>query len=176
MVMLLDEARNKSIDPPDTPPPSFSRLHHTGRPGRPRIEIDPQALSMALALEPKTTLAGVLGCSTRTVRRRQQEIEDQAGTPITPQRSRFSDNELDAIISGILKDFPHYGRSMLIGAMTFHGHNVPERHIRESLERIRGAPGRFFGSRPIHRRKYSVPAPNSLWHHDGQHGMFYFIP
>lgn len=24
----------------------------------------------------------------------------------------------------------------------------------------------------IRRRVYSVPGPNSLWHHDGQHGRF----
>ena len=59
MVTLLDKAGDKSIDPSDAPPPSLSHLCRTDGPGRPRIEIDPQALSMALVLEPKTTLASV---------------------------------------------------------------------------------------------------------------------
>lgn len=172
MVELLDVAEGQSLDPPTEPAPSLSHLNHTGTPGRPRIEIEPGVLSTVLSIEPKTTLATILGCSARTVRRRQQDVERQTGVRLTPQRSTLPDNELDRIVGGILAEFPHYGRSMLMGAMTFQGHNVPERHIRRSLDRVRGAPGRFFGSRPIHRRKYFVPAANSLWHHDGQHGAF----
>lgn len=169
MVQALDEAYGQSLD--QLPPPSSSQsyLGHTGNPGRPRVEIDAVILQ-SLALEPKTTLAEQLGCCTRTVRRRQQELEHQTGTALVPQQSVLSDNELDAIVGDVLKDSPNYGRSMLIGAMTFRGYNIPERRIRESLNRVRGAPGRFFGSRPIHRRSYYVPAANSLWHHDGQHG------
>lgn len=172
MVELLDGAEGQSLDPPTEPTPSLSHLSYAGTPGRPRIEIEPGVLSTVLSIEPKTTLATILGCSARTVRRRQQDVERQTGVRLTPQRSTLPDNELDRIVGGILAEFPHYGRSMLMGAMTFQGHNVPERHIRRSLDRVRGAPGRFFGSRPIHRRKYFVPAANSLWHHDGQHGAF----
>ena len=172
MVKLLDDAEDQSIDPPTTSPPSLLHLNHTGVPGRPRIEIDPDVLSRTLALEPKTTLADILGCSSRTVRRRQQEVEDWNGILLTPRRAALSNDELDPIVSEILKEFPHYGRSMLMGAMSFNGYNIPERRIRDSINRVCGAPSRFFGSRPIHRRKYYVPAANSLWHHDGQHGEF----
>ena len=175
MVESLDEAEDKSVDPPTVPPPSLPPLNHTGRAGRPRIEIDPRVLSDTLPLEPKTTVARLLGCSPRTIRRRQQAIERQTGVSLTPDRSRLSDEELDAIVCGILEDFPHYGRSMVLGAMTVHGHNVPESRVRKSIDRVRGAPGRFFGARPIHRRKYFVPAANSLWHHDGQHGVSYSV-
>lgn len=172
MVELLDVAEGQSLDPPTEPAPSLSCLNYTGTPGRPRIEIEPGILSSVLSIEPKTTLATMLGCSARTVRRRQQDVERQTGVHLTPRRSTLPDNELDVIVDGILAEFPHYGRSMLMGAMTFQGHNVPERRVRQSLDRVRGVPGRFFGSRPIHRRKYFVPAANSLWHHDGQHGAF----
>ena len=172
MIQLLDEAGTLSIDPPTSPLPSVSHLNRTGAPGRPRIEIDPDILSRTLALEPKTTLADALGCSARTIRRRQQEVEGRTGLPLTPRRPVLSDDELDPIVRGILEEFPHYGRSMLIGALTFNGYNVPERRVRDSITRVCGAPSRFFGSRPIHRRKYYVPAANSLWHHDGQHGGF----
>jgi hypothetical protein len=175
MVISLDGAENDSIDPPTEQPPSLSVLNRTGRPGRPRFEINPSVLASALPIERKTTLANMLGCSARTVRRRQQDVERQTGVQLAPERSVLSNDELDAVVGPILEEFPHYGRSMLMGAMTVRGHNVPERRIRESLDRVRGAPGRFFGSRPIHRRKYYVPAANSLWHHDGQHGGLFTI-
>lgn len=173
MVKLLDEAKDQSIDPPTAPPPPLSLLHHTGVAGRPRIEIDPTVLSSILSMKPKNSLARMVGCSARTVRRRQLEVERQTGEPLTPNRSTLSDDELDALVAKNLEDFPHFGRNMLIGAMAFQNINVPERRVRDSLERVRGAPGRFFGSRPIHRRKYYVPAANSLWHHDGQHGLLF---
>lgn len=171
IVRLLDQARNQTLDPPNPPHPPPSYTSHTGRAGRPRVEIDQGVLSNSLLLEPKTTLATILGCSARTIRRRQQEIEDKTGIPLCPQKSLLSDEEVDKVVEGILVESPGYGRSMVMGAMAVSGHNVPERRVRESLDRVRGVPARFLGSRPIHRRKYFVPAANSLWHHDGQHGM-----
>ena len=172
MVELLNVAGGQSLDPPTEPAPSLSHLNHTGTPGRPRFEIEPGVLSSVLSIKPKTTLATILGCLARTVRRRQKDVERQTGVRLAPPRSTLTDNELDGIVGGILAEFPHYGRSMLMGAMTFRGHNVPERRVRQSLDRVRGVPGRFFGSRLIHRCKYFVPAANLLWHHDGQHGAF----
>jgi hypothetical protein len=175
MVESLDEAEGDSVDPQTIPLPSLSHLNHTGRRGRPRIEIDPSILSTTLPIKRKTTLASAIGCSARTVRRRQKDVEQQTGVALTPDRSKLSDADLDAVVGKILREFPHYGRSMLTGAMTVQGHNVPEKRIRASIARVRGAPARFFASRPIHRRKYYVPAANSLWHHDGQHGTLYPI-
>lgn len=170
IIQELDDARNRAVDPPGSMDP-LSHTSRTGGPGRPRVQIDESVLSSSLLIDSKATLASMLGCSARTVRRRQLEIEEEKGVQLIPQRSAFSEDELDTVVGGILLDFPHYGRSMLMGAIAVRGHNVPERQVRESLDRVRGAPGRFFGSRPIHRRKYYVPAANSLWHHDGQHGM-----
>ena len=172
MVELLDVAEGQSLDPPTEPAPSLYHLNYTGAPRRPRIEIEPGILSSILSIEPKTTLATLLGCSARTVRRCQKEVECQTGVCLAPPRSTLTNNELDEIVDGILVEFPHYGRNMLMGSMTFRGHNVQERRVRQSLDRVSGVPGRFFGSRPIHRRKYFVPTANSLWHHDGQHSAF----
>lgn len=170
MVQALDEAQNQSMDLPAIPIPPPSHPHHTGAPGRPRLEIDPGILESTLAVETKTKVADMLGCSARTIRRRELDFKRQTGIALTPQRSSLSDERLDEVVAALLQEFPHYGRSMLMGAITANGHNVPERRIRESYTRVCGAPGQFFGSRRIHRRKYYVPAANSLWHHDGQHG------
>ena len=47
---------------------------------------------------------------------------------------------------------------------------VSEARVRDSLERVSGVPGTF-GGRRVHRRRYQVAGANSLWHHDGQHGI-----
>lgn len=169
MVQALDDAQLQSLDPPATSPPSLSYLKHTGGPSRPRIEIEPELLQSALALGPKSSLANMLGCSPRTITRRQRELED-AGMNLAPQQTRVTDDELDIIIREILHRFPDFGRSMVMGTLDDGNYNVPEHRVRASIQRVRGAPSQFFGARRIHRRKYFVPAVNSLWHHDGQHG------
>lgn len=50
------------------------------------------------------------------------------------------------------------------------GENIPHERIAQSLRRIDQI-GRVFRRHVIERKAYSVPGPNALWHHDGQHGM-----
>ncbi|THH13742.1 hypothetical protein EUX98_g9686, partial [Antrodiella citrinella] len=50
------------------------------------------------------------------------------------------------------------------------GHHVPRERLTLSYARVHGTPG-IFGARTIHRRQYNVAGANSLWHHDGQHGL-----
>ena len=69
MVACLDQASQISNDVPDAPPPSTSELTHTGRFGRPRIEINPELLQIALDIRGgPTSLGTVFGCHPRTVR------------------------------------------------------------------------------------------------------------
>jgi hypothetical protein len=70
----------------------------------------------------------------------------------------------------VLELFPNFGRQMLDGHFRFLGHHVPRSRILESYARVHGAPTTMFGAKRIQRRVYSVPGPNSLYHHDGQHG------
>lgn len=170
MVRALDEAQLQSLDPPTISPPPLSHLSRADGPGRPRIEIKPEVLQTALALETKTVLASLLDCSVRTIRRRQRELEAESGALLTPQRTAITRAELDRVVQEILHGFPNFGRSMVMGRLNADGYNIPERDVRASIQRVRGVPSQFFGSRRIHRRKYYVPAVNSLWHHDGQHG------
>lgn len=55
------------------------------------------------------------------------------------------------------------------GALSTWGYRISIERIRLSLLRIDPI-RRVFESQRIRRRKYSVAGPNSLWHHDGQHG------
>ena len=192
MVAHLDEASQGSTDPPDAPFFPTTTLLYTGRPGRPRIMINPQLLETALELRGPTHLAPVFDCGARTIRRRGLEygivepgdpvyidFEQADGTVTRIYRSSASavsdlgDDELDGVMASILEAFPTFGRQMIDGHLRHLGHRIPRSRLRESYARVHGAPANSFGPRRIERRVYSVPGPNSLWHHDGQHGKFF---
>lgn len=85
--------------------------------------------------------------------------------------SSISDSDLDTLIHTIRQQFVRAGVSMLDGMLRTLGHRVPSQRIRDSLHRIDPVQ-RVFERIRIRRHVYSVPGPNSLWHHDGQHGIY----
>lgn len=87
--------------------------------------------------------------------------------PLSP----MSDEELDGLVIQLRSHFKRAGISMLDGMLRRLGHWVPRRQIRESLLRIDPV-RRVFERITIRRCEYHVAGPNSLWHHDGQHGMY----
>ena len=180
MTFHLDQARHASSDPLEDPTIPFASTVHTGRRGRPRVEIEPNLLSTALMLRPKTRIAETASCSARTIRRRQLDYGINAQRSQTHQRTgdndfsllspqEISDEQLDQCLAIIMQDFPSFGRRLATAALRRDGVMVSERHVRESLTRVSGVPGTF-GGRRVHRRRYQVAGANSLWHHDGQHG------
>lgn len=194
MVHELDEAALHSADPQD-PGISLHVVHEvrTGRRGRPRKDIDINFLRTALELRGPTHIAPVIGTSSKTVRRWALEANlVQPGQPVfeyfthndgtverlhnsgTRPTATLSDNALDEIVHSILESFPAWGRRMLAGRLESLGHHVPRERLIASYLRAHGPPGSF-GDRTIHRRTYSVAGANSLWHHDGQHGMYFLI-
>ncbi|CDO75561.1 hypothetical protein BN946_scf184858.g1 [Trametes cinnabarina] len=189
MAADLDAACDQSVDPPDAAPLLAAQPALTGRPGRPRIEIDRQFLEFALDVRGPTQIGELLGCHPRTVRRRALELglvspgppvfstlQDPSGTSLnvhmtlTTPVSTLTDDMLDRIVADILTAFPNFGRRMIVGHLRSQGHHVPERRVAEAYVRVRGAPA-IFGRRIIVRKKYQVAGPNSLVHHDGQHGL-----
>lgn len=92
-------------------------------------------------------------------------------TSFTGPISSLTNDELDSIVNRLRAHFRRAGISMLDGMLRRLGHRVPRERIRESLMRIDPVQ-RVFQRIRIRRRKYSVPGPNALWHHDGQHGAF----
>ena len=193
MIQCLDDAVHLSSDPPDAPPLQTSFHVHTGNAGRPSIHIPPSILATALELRGPTHLASVFNCSARTVRRRALEHGlAEPGPPVyikyehgdgstfkfygggNDPLTELSDDDLDEITSQIIELFPNFGRRMIDGHLRHLGHHVPRSRVQESYARVHGAPASSFGPRRIQRRVYSVPGPNSLAHHDGQHGMSKF--
>ena len=192
MIDRLDQAAITSADPPDVPDVQTTSIRRTGRPGRPRIEIDRDVLATALEMRGPTGLAPVFGVSARTVRRnalRQGLVEpgepvyrdvqapdgstERVYTSSTAPATDIEPEALDQIVREILSSFPTYGRRMLRGHLSSLGYRIPRPQLEASYLRVHGPPAAHFGPRRIERRVYSVPGPNSLWHHDGQHGRYF---
>lgn len=83
--------------------------------------------------------------------------------------SDISDADLDLIILRLRSHFHRAGISMMDGMLRRLGYHLPRERVRQSLLRIDPV-HRVFERITIRRRTYSVPGPNVLWHHDGQHG------
>ena len=190
MKVDLEHAKHVSVDEPDHAPVPHTSLVYTGRPGWPRIQVDPGILTTASQLGGPTALSRVFGVSSRMIRR--QELEQGLVEPgdavystftdsdghttriymsSTGAQSSLTDNELDEIVLKILNMFPSFGRRMIDGHLHHLGHHVPRRRIQESYARVNGPPVSAFGLRCIQYRVYRVAGYNSLQHHDGQHGM-----
>ncbi|KAJ7477489.1 hypothetical protein FB451DRAFT_1032905 [Mycena latifolia] len=84
--------------------------------------------------------------------------------------SEIPDDELDFLLLHLRSHYRRAGLGMLDGMLRRLGHRVPRERVRQSLLRIDPV-RRILERIRIRRRIYSVPGPNSLWHHDGQHGM-----
>lgn len=163
---------------------------HTGRRGRPRIEIDENFLAFALDLRGPTGIAPVTQTSGRTVRRRALDyglLEPAAPvymdhtdpatgdtrrtyTSTTAPVSILTDAELDDTMHHILEVFPAFGRRMIQGYLRQMGERVPTERVRQSYSRVHGPPVSY-NNTPTGRQVYRVAGPNSLSHHDGQHGL-----
>ncbi|KAF7350246.1 hypothetical protein MVEN_01328100 [Mycena venus] len=142
-------------------PPTGADLVMTWRTstgGRPRVDIDRDILAQALSLRGPTHLRRVFNVNSRTIRTRYTPIPPQPDGTVSHMYTSTSapvftltDEELDSILTSILEMFPNFGRKMLKGRLRGHS-----------------------GARFIHRTPYNVAGANSLWHHDGQHGLIRF--
>jgi hypothetical protein len=97
------------------------------------------------------------------------DTNDPQVMSFTGPLSALTDTDLDDLIKQLRCHFHRAGIRMLNGMLRCLGHHVPQDFIRDSLMRIDPVQ-RVFQQIQIRRHEYSVPGPNALWHHDGQHG------
>jgi hypothetical protein len=192
MLNRLDSARHASRDQPDGPSFQVTSSRPTGARGRPRKDINREWLAQMSTMRDKPGIASVLGVSTRTLRRRELELGISLPGVAFVQRHLLSDGtyditynsqssslpalndtEVDSIVASHLEIFPNFGRSMIIGSLLSNGQRLTRKQLRASYDRLQGGPTQTFSNRRIHRRTYQVAGPNSLWHHDGQHGNMF---
>ena len=134
----------------------------SGQRGRPSIILSP---SQILFLREKhfrwIDIAKLLGISSRTLRRKVVEmgIDDS-------NFSAISDDELKNVMRSIQETTPNIGQSRMMGALRSRGICVQRWKVREHLRFLDPIGTTLRWGQTIFRRKYYVPAPNSLWHID----------
>lgn len=193
MIRALRDAEGASLDPPIENPQALGTRTHTEGPGRPRVDISREDLALLSSGRSRLTdIAVIYDCSARTIRRRlldygladpgpsvYEDLAQQDGGTLRIYRPGHASNlssltnpELDQIMLSIYYQFPSFGRRMIDGYLLELGQRVPRARIEQSYRRVIGPPTRTFAPRRLVRREYNVPGPNSLWHHDGQHGKY----
>ncbi len=141
---------------------------HEGVSGRPRFNIPRNQLSCLL--EKRFTvpqIAGILGVSIRTVRRRMTEYD----LSVRAYYSELNDDQLDRIVEEIQVQFPTCGNRQMQGHLLARGIRVQQHRIREAQRRVDPAGSVMRRLRTIHRRSYQVNGPLALWHIDGNHKL-----
>ena len=144
-------------------------LQRTARPrGRPQIHISEEQLAMLLELHFSIRdMAAMLQVSPDTVRRRIHQFGLQGLTGY----SDMTDGDLDTITREYVETHPNSGSRLYAGYLRSRGLRVRRCHVRESLFRVdpQAVCRRF--RQALHRRRYRVGMPNSLWHIDGYHKL-----
>uniref|UniRef100_A0A3B3DGH7 Uncharacterized LOC112153455 n=1 Tax=Oryzias melastigma TaxID=30732 RepID=A0A3B3DGH7_ORYME len=138
--------------------------------GRPTIKISVEALEGYIRLGLKRReIARLCGVSIRTISRRLQ----QHGLSVSTMYSDVTDAELDSLVLELHRAHPQCGYRMMRAYLQTRGHRVQIARVRESLRRVdpQGTEFRSLLNRTLHRRQYNVPAPNCLWHIDGNHKL-----
>ena len=128
------------------------------RRGRPTLDI-PVSLRIS-------DIAHILQVSESTVKRRITQFGLESNL-----RTEISDSDLDIITADFVHHFPNSGQNSYDGYLRGKGIKIQRYRVRESLSRVdpMGVQRRL--RRALHRRMYSVPMPNSLWHIDGYHKL-----
>ncbi|KAF8185877.1 hypothetical protein K438DRAFT_1836458 [Mycena galopus ATCC 62051] len=103
------------------------------------------------------------------------EVEELAASSqptasFTGPMSDISDDDLDMLLLRLRTHYQQAGLSMLNGMLHQLGHRIAIERIRQSLLHIDPV-WQIFECICIRRRDYCILGPNSLWHHDGQHGL-----
>ncbi|KAG1925077.1 hypothetical protein F2P79_025774 [Pimephales promelas] len=89
--------------------------------------------------------------------------------------SDIDNTELDRLVMTIQREHPRCGYRMMRAFLQARGHLIQFFRIRESLHRVdpEGTQLRALANRTLHRRQYSVPSPNCMWHIDGNHTLIH---
>ena len=190
MAEALYDAAAASNDTPEGPSVEVTDFKPKGKRGRPRKNINKAFLQHALGVCNKTRIGAALGCPSRTVRRCAIDHGlEKAGVSVfnaviqpdgstlrvwqvsgSIQNEEIDNNTLDHHVADALQALPESGCAMVMGNLKAKGIKVSHAQVQKSLEQVWRLPAQF-GWRRLQRRVHSVPGVNSLWHHDGNHGM-----
>ena len=141
--------------------------------GRPLLAITREQLEHLRSLYFSwQKIAKLLHVSISTIQRRRIEFEMEEQS-----YSDISNEELDSIYLALSNSngntivTPNLGRRRFLGALRSRGLKIQRRRVSESIRRVDPVGTALRWRLVIHRRKYFVPAPNSLWHIDSTHKL-----
>lgn len=135
--------------------------------GRPRIDINEHQLCFLIETGFRVKdISAIFSCSRRTIERRMNDLGIKAS-----DYSSLSDSELDGLVSNIVNLHPQSGQKTVSGRLRSQGYRVQRHRVRESIHRVDPSGVEARVRRVLHRRKYHVRSPNSLWHLDGYHKL-----
>ena len=147
----------------------------TPGPGRRRYDISKDQLEHLRSLYFSwQKIADMLQVSVSTIQRRCREFG------LSDEFERYSDitdDELDQIYASVTGNScegpltPNVGRRRFIGALRSRGLRIQRWRVSECLRRVDPVGTALRWRMTIHRRKYFVPTPNSLWHIDSGHKL-----
>ncbi|KAK2566945.1 hypothetical protein P5673_008707 [Acropora cervicornis] len=144
-------------------------------PGRRRYDISKEQLEHLRSLFFSwKKIADMLQVSVSTIQRRRKEfgLDDKFES-----YSDITDDELDEIYASITGNSsegpltPYIGRRRFIGALRSRGLRIQRWRVSDCLRRVDPVGTALRWQMTIHRRKYFVPTPNSLWHIDSGHKL-----
>ena len=146
----------------------------TGSSGRLRYNISRKQLEfLAQKRFSSAEIAVLLGVGKRTVERQLEEFH----LSIRATYSDMSNEELDAEITSILRNFPNTGYKCMTGLLLFRNVRIQQQRIREVMRRVnpKGTLLRALELNIVQRRKYQVRSPLALWHIDGNHKLVRYV-
>ena len=133
----------------------------TGSRGRPRFQITQEQLEYLHSLSFSwSDISDMLGVSRMTIYRYRRDFN-----MVSETRQTLSDHQLRVIITELRSEVPTIGETMVMGHLRAHGYSVTRERMRQAIHATDpiNTSLRWRGNLS-HRRPYSVPGPNSLWH------------
>lgn len=192
IAIMLTALKKLAIKSRDTPQRQsrLLQVYRSGRRGRPKVHVNGAFLQVALRHRGPARISKVLkGISARTIQRRALEYGMKTQSPAVYQvdgttgvrryqqpaipTTQMSNEAIDELITETLEIFPAFGIRMVLGHLRTLGYRFSYKTVSAAMNRLRGVPGTF-GRRRIHRRRYQVDGPNSLWHGDANLNMVFF--
>ena len=147
-----------------------SPLVSNGLKGRPSYNIPKSQLEFyfthGFSIE---QISKMIGVSSRSIKRRMKDSE----LSVSELYTTITDECLDELIKNKLKDFPNSGYRRMNGLLISSGIRIQEARLRKAMQRTdpEGVLLRTIQLQLVHRRKYAVRGPLSLWHIDGHHKL-----
>ena len=90
---------------------------------------------------------------------------------VNAQYADLTNDDLCILISEIQEEFPMCGNRQMEGYLLSRGFRVQQSRIRETQRRISPEGTIMRRLKCLHRRRYSVASPRSLYHIDGNHKL-----